>query len=65
MTLAPGPSFTRNNFVVNLIQFKDGSPDLAVMGGDSCCNGRGFESQHHRLDGHFSHSFVVIIVMFI
>ena len=26
-----------------------------VMGGNSCCEGRGFESKHHILDGHFSH----------
>ena len=25
------------------------------MGGDSCPEGFGFESQHHILDGHFSH----------
>ena len=25
------------------------------MGGDSCSEGRGFESQHHKLDGHFLH----------
>ena len=30
------------------------------MGGDSC---RGFESQHHILDGHFSHLFVAKFVM--
>ena len=35
------------------------------MGGDSCSNGRGFESKHHTLDGHFSHLFVVKIVMFV
>ena len=35
-----------------------------VMGGDSCYEGRGFESQHHILDGHFSNLFVVRIVMF-
>ena len=29
-----------------------GSPGLVVMGGDSCSEGRGFESQHHKLDGH-------------
>ena len=29
-----------------------GSPGLAVMGGDSCSEGRGFESQHRILDGH-------------
>ena len=32
-----------------------------VMGGDSCSKGRGFESRHHILDGHFSHIFVVKI----
>ena len=34
------------------------------MGGDSCSEGRGFESQHHILNGHFSHLFVVKIVIF-
>ena len=33
------------------------------MGGDSCSKGPGFESKHHILDGHFSHSLVVRIVM--
>ena len=32
-----------------------------VMGGDSCSKGRGFKSQHCKLDGHFSHLFVVKI----
>ena len=32
-----------------------------VMGGDSCSEGCGFESQHRILDGHFSHLFVVKI----
>ena len=34
-----------------------GSPGLVVMGGDSCSEGRGFESRCHILDGHdiFSH----------
>ena len=32
-----------------------GSLGLVVMGGDSCSEGREFESQHHILDGHFSH----------
>ena len=32
-----------------------------VMGGDTCYEGRGFESQHHILDGHFLHPFVVKI----
>ena len=40
-----------------------GSPGLVVMGGDSCSNGRGFESQQCILDGHFSHIFVVKIGM--
>ena len=30
-----------------------GSPGLVVMEGDSYLRGRGFESQHHILDGHF------------
>ena len=32
------------------------------MGGDSCSEGCGFESQHHILDGHFSHLLAVKIV---
>ena len=35
-----------------------------VMGGDSYSEGGGFESRHHLLDGHFSHLFVVKIVLF-
>ena len=35
---------------------------LVVMGGDSCSDGHGFESQHRILDGHFLHWFVVKIV---
>ena len=43
---------------------------LVVMGGDSCSEGCGFESQHqileHQiLDGHFSHLFVIKIVMIV
>ena len=38
---------------------------LVVTGGDSCTEGRGFESQHQILDGYFSHLFVVKIVMFV
>ena len=34
-----------------------------VMGGDSCSEGSGFKSQHCILEGHFSHIFVVKIVM--
>ena len=40
------------------------SPGLVAMGGGSCTEGRGFKSQHHILDGHFSHILVVKIVMF-
>ena len=36
-----------------------------VMGGDSCTEGRVFESQHSLQDGHFSHFLVVKIVMFV
>ena len=36
-----------------------------VMGGDSCSEGHGFKSQHHILDVHFSHIFVVKIVMIV
>ena len=35
-----------------------------AMGGESFSKGRGFKSWHHILDGHFSHVFVVKIVMF-
>ena len=43
----------------------DGSPGLVVKGGDSWSEGHGFKSQHRILDGHFSHMFVVKIVMFV
>ena len=43
---------------------KGGSPGLGFTGGDSCSEGLGFESQYCILDGHFSHTFVVKIVMF-
>ena len=35
------------------------------MGGDSCSECRGFESQHSLLYRHFSHIFVIKIVMFV
>ena len=41
------------------------STGLVVIGGDSCFEGRGFESQHQIVDGHFSHLFVVKTVMFV
>ena len=34
-----------------------------VTGGDSCSEGREFKFQHRIPDGHFSHLFVVRIVM--
>ena len=40
-----------------------GSPGIVVMGRDSHSKGHGFESRHRILDGHFSHIFVVKIVM--
>ena len=43
----------------------DGSTGLVAMGGDSCSEGQGFESQHRILDGRFSHLLVVKIVMFV
>ena len=42
-----------------------GSLGLVVMGGDSCSEGCGLESQHHVLNGHFSHTLVVKILMFV
>ena len=38
---------------------------LVVMGDDSYLRGRGFESQSRTLDGHFSHWFVVKMVLFV
>ena len=40
------------------------SRGLVVMGDDSCLRGRGFKSRYHILDGHFSHWFVVKMVLF-
>ena len=34
--------------------FVGGSPGLVVIGGDSCTERCGFESQHRILDGHFA-----------
>ena len=42
---------------------KGGSPGLVVTGGGSCSKGCRFESRHRILDGHFSHIFVMKIVM--
>ena len=37
--------------------------EALVMGRDSCSKGCEFKFQHHILDGHFSHLFVVKLVM--
>ena len=36
-----------------------GAQGLVVIGGDSCYEGRGFESQHYTLDRHFPHKLVL------
>ena len=41
-----------------------GSPGLMVMGGGSCSEGCGLESQYCIKDGHFSRIFVVKSAMF-
>ena len=46
-----------------LLDEKGGSPGLVVMERDSCPEGCGLECQHRALDGHFSHLFVLNIVM--
>ena len=51
--------------VIKLYWELGGSPGLLVIGGDSCSKGCGFESQPCIPDGHFSHLFVVKIVMFV
>ena len=40
-------------YKVSNILSQGGSPGLVVMGGDSRTKGRGFESQHQILDGHY------------
>ena len=54
-----------NIFLLQLSIEEGGSPGLVVMGGDSCLDGHGFESQHCIRDGIFSHIFVVKIVRFV
>ena len=53
-----------NNFH-KVLQKMGGNPGPVVIGGDSRSEGCVFESQHHIQDGHFSHIFVVKIVMFV
>ena len=45
--------------------YKGRSPGLVVMGDDSCSKGCGFELQRSIPDGHFSHWFVVKIVLIV
>ena len=49
--------------VDDMVYGNNGSPDLVVMGGDSCSKRHEFESRHCILDGHFSRLFVEKIVM--
>ena len=59
----PDPSF-KGGFESQTLNYKNGSPGLVVIGGDSCSEGFVFESQHRILNGQYSHSiFVVKIVM--
>ena len=46
------------------ISIKGGSPGLVVMWDDLCSSHCGFDSQRQKLNGHFSHLFVVKIVLF-
>ena len=52
------------NFITLYHFILGGSLCLVVMVGDSCSKGRGFKSQHHILEGHFSHLFVVKLVLY-
>ena len=52
------------NWKSRLTLYCDGSPRLVVMGGDSCPEGCGFESQHRNWMDILSLIFVVKIVMF-
>ena len=45
--ILPIKSFTKRK------DLEGGSPGLVVKGRDSCSEGRGFESRHRILDGHF------------
>ena len=53
------------NCAASVLLFGGGSPGPVVMGIDSHSEGHGFKSRHRILDGHFSHVFVVKIVMFV
>ena len=54
------PKYFKAKLYFDLKGLQGRSPGrLVLMGGDSCSKGRGFKTQHHILDGHFSHLFVV------
>ena len=58
-------SYTRKNkFIILVIIFLlGGSSGLVFMGGDSCSEGRVFESRHHIVEVYYSHfAFLVNIV---
>ena len=65
MSIKVGSHCPQSTVLVFKKPTKGRSPGLVVMGGDSCSKGRGFKFQHRILDGHFSHLFVVKIVMFV
>ena len=46
-------------FFVQIFGDLSGSPGLVVMAGDSFSEGRGFESQHRKLDGRFHKYFAL------
>ena len=50
---------TFKNTTHNFFKNKGGSPYLVVMGGYSCSKGCQFKSQHHILDVHFSHTYLL------
>ena len=50
----PGADLINKKWIVNLRHANNQqSPGLVVKGRDSCSEGRGFESRHRILDGHF------------
>ena len=55
---------TEHGFQQQKSTSEGGSPGLVVMGDSSCSRVRGFKSLGRILDGHFSHWFVVKIVLF-
>ena len=60
-----GSSYNGNCLLLAPTEILCRSPGLVVMGGDSCHEGCGFESQHCMLNGNFSHIYFVKMVMFV